>query len=56
MNRFIVGSRAFFDEIEGFVPDDTDILLLEDDPKDYKVQCQIRLKGNCYFKWRRMSA
>lgn len=54
MNRFTVGSRSFFSIYEDFTPHDTDILLLEDNPKDYKYCSQIRLKGNCYFRWKRL--
>lgn len=54
MDRFVVGSKAFFTGIEGFQPHDNDILLFEENPKDYKDQSQVRLKGNCYFRWRRM--
>lgn len=53
--RIVVGSRAFFSGCEDFNPHDNDILFLEDNPKDYNVQQQIRLKGNCYFKWKRMT-
>ena len=55
MNRFTVGSRAFFSNYEDFTPHDTDILLLEDNPTDYKYCSQLRIKGNCYFRWKRMS-
>lgn len=55
MNRFTVGSRAFFSNYEDFTPHDTDILLLEDNPIDYKYCSQLRIKGNCYFRWKRMA-
>lgn len=55
MDKFIVGSNAFFKKYKDFNPHDVDILILEDNPLDYKIQQQIRLKGNCYFKWKRMT-
>lgn len=56
MDRFIVGSNAFFSSFPDFVAHDQDVLILEDDPRDYSVSSQMRIKGNCYFRWRRMTA
>lgn len=54
-NRFIVGSNAFFGDIDGFKAHDTDVLVLVDKPTEFNVQRQIRLKGNCIFEWKRMT-
>lgn len=50
-----VGSNAFFSKFEGFKAHDNDTIILEDEPSDYDVQAQIRLNGNCYLKWKRMT-
>lgn len=56
MDKFTVGSNAFFSQYEDFTPNDNDVLMLVDEPKDFETQQQIRFKGNCIFKWKRMSA
>lgn len=56
MDRFIVGSRAFFSCYEDFKPSDEDVLILDDNPTDYKFHQEIRIKGNCIFRWKRMNA
>lgn len=56
MNRkILVGSTYFFKDIEGFKSKDIDYLIIEYVPKGYKTQYQITGKGQCLFKWRRMS-
>ena len=50
----IVGSRAFFKNIDGFKPHDIDILELVDNPTDFKYQRQFRFKDKCVFQWRNM--
>ena len=52
----IVGSRAFFEGMQGFCPKDTDILELVDNPTGFKDVRQFKGKGKCVFQWRRMSA
>lgn len=52
--EFIVGSRYFFEGILGFESKDIDILLIEDEPIDYKIFMQISGKGKCIFKWKKM--
>jgi hypothetical protein len=51
----IVGSRAFFESIEGFAPKDTDILELVDNPTGFKDVRQFKFSNKCVFQWRRMS-
>lgn len=50
----IVGSRAFFENIDGFIPSDTDILLLVDEPIEFRNCRQFRFKNKCIFEWRNM--
>lgn len=52
--EFIVGSRYFFENIDGFSSKDIDILIVEKEPTDYKNFMQISGKGKCVFKWRFM--
>ena len=53
--KILVGSRYFFKDIEGFNSKDVDYLILDYKPKGYKTQYQITGKGQCLFRWRRMS-
>ena len=56
--RFKVGSRAFFEGMPGFEPNDLDEVEFEDEPVLYRDKMQFRKKDGtrCLFKWRRMSA
>lgn len=48
---------AFFSQYTDFVPKDEDVLIIDDDPKEYRVMRQTRLKkGKCVFEWRSMGA
>lgn len=56
--EYVVGSRAFFGGIEGFVPGDRDTLILVDYPENecgiaFGIRSEMRLKGNCYLFYRR---
>lgn len=53
-NGILIGSKAFFYGIKGFRPSDTDMLYLEDNPKDYNYVKQIRISGNCKYYWKNM--
>lgn len=53
-NGILIGSKAFFSGIKGFRPSDTDMLYLEDNPKDYNYVKQIRISGNCEYYWKNM--
>jgi hypothetical protein len=48
----IVGSRAFFENIDGFTPKDTDVLILVDEPVGFKNYRQFTFKNKCVFEWR----
>lgn len=50
-----VGSRAFFSCYDDFEPHDNDLLRIIDEPKDFKECRYIRLLGNCYIEWKRMT-
>lgn len=52
--RYLVGSQYFFKSFSDFVPKDLDELILEENPKDYKIKMQITGKGKCLFKWRKL--
>lgn len=52
--EFVVGSRYFFKDIVGFSSKDTDILIVEKEPTEYKTFMQISGKNKCIFKWRFM--
>lgn len=51
----IVGSNAFFKNIEGFTSKDTDILEFVDNPTDFKNVRQFKFPDKCVFQWRKMS-
>ena len=57
--EYIVGSNAFFAGMDGFVPKDNDRLILVDDASDcglpITTHSEMRLKGNCYFFYKRLS-
>ena len=50
----LVGSNAFFKDIEGFTSKDIDILEFVDDPKDFKNVRQFKFPNKCVFQWRKM--
>lgn len=52
----IVGSTAFFKNMKGFNPKDTDVLELVDNPTSFKNQRQFKFKNKCVFQWRRMNS
>lgn len=55
MDRFIVGSRAFFMGKEGFNPKDEDILCIKDDIDSTNPYTrQVHFKNKCVFEWKRM--
>lgn len=51
----LVGSNAFFKDIEGFTSKDTDILEFVDNPTDFKNVRQFKFPDKCVFQWRKMS-
>jgi len=53
--QFLMGSKYFFDCFKDYNSHDTDYIVLEDDPKDYKYVKNIRGNGLDIFYWRRLS-
>lgn len=49
--EFIVGSNAFFGELEGFHSKDEDTLILTDEPNDFEHYRQRSMSGQCTFEW-----
>ena len=47
-----IGSRAFFEGMEGFHPKDTDLLILQAKPSGYRYVKQIHMSGRCIYYWR----
>ena len=52
--KILVGSSAFFNEIEGFQPKDRDYVILEEKPVGYDFVRQTSSGKECLFEWRRM--
>lgn len=52
--RYLMGSRYFFGYFADFKSHDTDYIILEDNPKDYKNVKNIRGQGQDIFYWRKM--
>ena len=55
MKEYLIGSKYFFKGIKGFQPHDTDTLIVEENPQDYKVFMQITGRKKCLFKWKLMT-
>lgn len=55
MQKFLVGSRAFFSGIDGFRSKDTDVLILEDNPTDYQWRKESNMRGVCTFRYKKES-
>lgn len=52
---YLVGSRAFFEGYADFSPKDKDFLILDENPKGYKIFRQTSLNGKCLFEWKKFS-
>lgn len=55
MDRFLVGSNAFFKSIKGFISKDVDVLELIDNPKHFKDYAYIQFPKKCVFQYRKMN-
>ena len=51
----IVGSTAFFKDIEGFNSKDIDIVELIDKTNGFNISRQFTFKCKCVFQWKRLS-
>lgn len=49
--RYTVGSRAFFEGMQGFKPKDEDILVLVKSSDHFKSSRERHSKGRCLFEW-----
>lgn len=55
MKEFIVGSKVFFSNKEGFESNNNDILILDDNPQGYKHYTLGFIDGRSVFKWAKKS-
>lgn len=53
--KYLMGSKYFFDCFKDFVSHDTDYIILEEEPEDYKNVKNIRGNGQDIFYWRKMT-
>ena len=51
-DKILVGSNAFFKNMEGFKSKDKDYLALVENPTDFKDRKEVRLRGIDYFYYR----
>ena len=56
MEKYLVGSRYFFENEPDFNSKDYDYVTLVDNPVTFKDYRQLTGLGHCLFDWRRMSA
>jgi len=52
----LVGSRAFFGQMDGYKSKDVDYVMLTDEPKGFGNVRQTSGGGYCLFEWRKMTA
>lgn len=52
--KILVGSSAFFNELEGFKPKDRDYVILDEKPVGYDFVRQTSSGKECLFEWRKM--
>lgn len=54
--KILVGSSAFFNEIEGFQPKDRDYVILVSNPVGFRYARQTSFPDKyCLFEWKKMS-
>ena len=56
MEKIMVGSRAFFDGIEGFKSKDRDYLVLTDEPDGFNWRREYSMRNTCVFEYKKESA
>jgi len=55
--KILVGSSAFFNEIEGFQPKDRDYVILVSNPVGFNYSRQTSFPDKyCLFEWKKMTA
>ena len=52
--RFVVGSKAFFSSFDDFKPNDTDVVIIQDNPPKGKVFQKMRMRKTDYFIYKSM--
>ena len=53
MTKILVGSRAFFDGIDGFHSKDRDYLILVEQPQNFNWRREQNLRGMCLFEYKK---
>lgn len=56
MGKILVGSRAFFDGMEGFNSKDADWLVLTDEAEGFEWRMEQSLRGECTFVYKTQTA
>lgn len=56
MKEIIVGSNAFFKNIQDYKSKDKDYLILVDEPKDFKIRKEICMRGIDRFYYKKDTA
>lgn len=54
LNKFVVGSKAFFSSFEDFKPKDTDVVIIMDNPPKGKTFQLIKMRDTDYFIYKKM--
>ena len=55
MKEILVGSNAFFKGIEEFKTKNKDYVIFVENPEDFKIRKEIRLRGTGMFYYKRLS-
>ncbi len=53
MTKILVGSRAFFDGVDGFHSKDRDYLILVERPQNFNWRREQNLRGMCLFEYKK---
>lgn len=53
MTKILVGSRAFFDGVDGFHSKDRDYLILVEQPQNFNWRREQNLRGMCLFEYKK---
>lgn len=53
MGKILVGSRAFFSDIDGFKSKDRDYVEFVENPHDYKYRKEYSMRGICNFLYKK---
>ena len=53
MTKILVGSRAFFDGVDGFHSKDRDYLILVEQPQNFNWRREQNFRGMCLFEYKK---